>query len=74
MVAQDCVCNGKHFLLFQSESVDLAMQILDGYDVRGFKINVEKAKFEQKGQFDPKKRGKKLSNKEKKDLKERQQK
>lgn len=58
----------------KSESVSLALQILDGYDVRGKKIKVELAKFEMKGEFDPSKKKRKLSNKEKKKIKEKQEK
>ena len=57
----------------QSESVDLALQILDGSYVRDHMISVEKAKFEMKGSFDPKKK-KRLNNKQKKKLKEKQEK
>jgi len=53
--------------------VDLALNILDGWDIRGNAIRVERAKFELKGEFDPKKKKKKLSNKAKQKLKERQQ-
>ncbi|KAK0053314.1 HIV Tat-specific factor 1 [Biomphalaria pfeifferi] len=56
------------------ESVNLALQILDGMDIRGNKISVERAKFEMKGEFDPSKKKKKLNNKAKQKLKERQQK
>ena len=59
--------------LFQSESVDLALQLLDDSDIRGHKIHVEKARFEMKGDYDPNKRKhKKLSNKEKRKAKENQ--
>lgn len=58
----------------QVESVELALKILDGYEVRGNKIHVERAKFTMKGNFDPSKKRKKLTNKEKKRLKEKQQK
>jgi HIV Tat-specific factor 1 len=61
-------------LYIQPESVQLALQILDGTDIRGCKICVERAKFEMKGNFDPAKKKKKLSNKAKQKLKERQQK
>ncbi|GAB1600498.1 HIV Tat-specific factor 1 homolog [Argonauta hians] len=56
------------------ESVSLALQILDGYDVRGKTIKVEMAKFEMKGKFDPSKKKRKLTNKEKKKFKEKQDK
>ena len=64
-----CSC----YLLLQSESVDLALQLLDESELRGHKIHVEKAKFEMKGNYDPNKRKyKKLSNKEKRKAKENQ--
>ena len=47
--------------------------MLDEYDVRGHRISVEVAKFELKGKFDPKKR-KKISGREKKRIKEQQEK
>lgn len=47
--------------------------MLDEYDVRGYKIHVERASFEMKGNYDPNKRKyKKLSNKEKRKAKENQ--
>jgi len=54
--------------------VDLALKILDGSNVHGSTISVERAKFELKGDFDPSKKKKKLSNKAKRKMKERQQK
>ena len=62
------------FFFFQQESVDLALKILDGSNVHGSTISVERAKFELKGDFDPSKKKKKLSNKAKRKMKERQQK
>ncbi|CAG5133244.1 unnamed protein product, partial [Candidula unifasciata] len=56
------------------ESVQLAFQIIDGMELRDHKVTVERAKFQMKGSFDPKKKKKKLSNKAKQKLKERQQK
>ncbi|CAL1532807.1 unnamed protein product [Lymnaea stagnalis] len=56
------------------ESVTLAFQLLDGKELRGKTISVERARFELKGQFDPKKKKKKLSNKAKQKMKEKQQK
>jgi hypothetical protein len=57
-------------ILFQVDSVDLAMKLLDGYDHRGHKLHVERAKFQMKGNFDPslklkkqKKKGKERLNK-----------
>ena len=61
-------------IFLQVESVDLALKLLDGSELRGSKIHVEKAKFTMKGEFDPSKKRKKLTNKEKKKMKEKQQK
>ncbi|ELU04565.1 hypothetical protein CAPTEDRAFT_225820 [Capitella teleta] len=58
----------------KAESVDLALEILDGNDIRGNRVTVERAKFELKGQYDPKKKRRKLTNKEKKRIKEKQEK
>ncbi|XP_064628383.1 17S U2 SnRNP complex component HTATSF1-like [Lineus longissimus] len=55
------------------ESVDLALQILDGSDCKGSTIHVEKANFSVKGDYDPKLR-KKLSNKQKRKIKLQQEK
>ncbi|RWS10083.1 HIV Tat-specific factor 1-like protein [Dinothrombium tinctorium] len=52
------------------ESVDLALQILDGYDVRGKKIKVERAKFTLKGEYDPNKKPKRAK-KDKQKMKKR---
>jgi HIV Tat-specific factor 1 len=35
------------------ESVDLALNVLDGYDVRGKQIKVQRAQFELKGEYNP---------------------
>ena len=52
--------------------MDLALKILDGCDVRGHKIKVERASFHMKGNYDPSKKKKKLSNKEKRKFREKQ--
>ncbi|OWF41338.1 HIV Tat-specific factor 1-like [Mizuhopecten yessoensis] len=54
------------------ESVELAMKFLDDSELRGHKVKVELAKFSMKGDFDPNKRKKKLSNKDKRKFKEKQ--
>ena len=46
------------------ESVELALTILDGSDFKGKVISVERAKFELKGEYDPKLNPKKLSKKQ----------
>jgi hypothetical protein len=56
----------------QQESVELALNILDGSNVNGNTISVERAKFQLKGDFDPTKKKKKLSNKAKRKMKEKQ--
>ncbi|KAK2183167.1 hypothetical protein NP493_321g00001 [Ridgeia piscesae] len=56
------------------ESVDLALQIIDGYELRGHRLSVEVAQFELKGAYDPSKKKKKLSNREKKRMKKQQEK
>ncbi|KAI1711106.1 RNA recognition motif domain-containing protein [Ditylenchus destructor] len=55
------------------ESVQLALQILDGWDLDGHKVHVERAKFELKGAFDPSKKKKKLTVAQKKKFFENQQ-
>lgn len=47
------------------ESVDLAIKLLDGYDFKGKKIKVERAKFQMKGAYDPKLKPKMKKRKEK---------
>jgi len=46
------------------ESVQLALTILDGSEVEGKVITVERAKFEMKGEYDPKLKPKKLTKKQ----------
>lgn len=43
-----------YFLLsLQVESVQLALNLLDGCDVRGNKINVNRAEFQMRGEYNP---------------------
>ena len=49
------------------------MNILDGYEFKGHKISVERAKFELKGNYDPTKKKRKLSKHEKKKFQEKQE-
>jgi HIV Tat-specific factor 1 len=60
--------------LFQVESVDLALKLLDGYELRGHKLHVERAKFQMKGNYDPNLKPKKRKKKEKEKLKKIQEK
>jgi len=41
------------FDLLQVESVDLALKILDGSQVRKRTLSVQRAKFQMKGEYDP---------------------
>ncbi|EFO19675.1 HIV TAT specific factor 1 [Loa loa] len=50
----------------KKESVIMALDILDGWNVDGKIISVEKAKFQMKGEFDPLKKKKKLTAAQKK--------
>lgn len=56
------------------ESVDLALKLLDGYDFKNKKIKVERAKFQLKGEYDPKLKPKTKKRKEKQKLKRMQEK
>ncbi|KAK4299036.1 hypothetical protein Pmani_028655 [Petrolisthes manimaculis] len=56
------------------ESVKLALQILDESDVGGRRIRVEPAKFQQKGEYDPKLKPRKKPKKELEKLQRRQEK
>ncbi|KAG4072522.1 hypothetical protein HA402_004611 [Bradysia odoriphaga] len=55
------------------ESVDLALNLLDGSDVRGKRIKVQRAKFEMRGQYNPTLKPKKKK-KDKEKLKKMQEK
>jgi len=67
-------CSLCNMFVVQSESVDLALQILDGAELRGHTVSVEHAKFELKGQYDPTKKRRKLTKQEKKKFREKQDK
>ncbi|XP_076048068.1 RRM1_TatSF1_like and RRM2_TatSF1_like domain-containing protein barc [Oratosquilla oratoria] len=56
------------------ESVTLALQILDGYDVGGKKIKVERAKFTLKGDYNPSLKPRKRKKKDLEKLKKKQEK
>ncbi|KAG5879444.1 hypothetical protein JTB14_027681 [Gonioctena quinquepunctata] len=56
------------------ESVELALKLLDGNDLNGQKIKVERAKFQMKGEFDPKLKPKMKKKKDKLKLKKQQEK
>lgn len=52
--------------MFQKESIDLALKFLDETEMRGYKIHVEIARFEMKGEFDARKKKKKSKDYKKK--------
>ncbi|CAI4227699.1 unnamed protein product [Auanema sp. JU1783] len=56
----------------KKESVDLALQILDGFMLKNREVKVEKAHFEIKGDYDPTKKRKKMSASQKKIYMDRQ--
>lgn len=65
--------SGDSLLLFarvslQKESVALAMRVIDESEVRGYKLHVEAARFELKGQYDASKKKKKSKDYKKKML------
>ncbi|KAM9326147.1 17S U2 SnRNP complex component HTATSF1 [Gastrophryne carolinensis] len=48
------------------ESVDLALKILDDYEIRGYRLHIESAKFQLKGAYDASKKKKKAKDYKKK--------
>lgn len=56
------------------ESVDLALKLLDGSDLKGNKIKVERAHFQMKGDYNPSLKPKKRKKKELEKIKKMQQK
>ena len=50
------------------------MQILDGWNLNGNTVHVEKAQFQQKGEFDPTKKKRRLTPAQKKKFFDQQQK
>lgn len=65
-----CVCPLKPTfsitLSLQKESVPLAVRLIDESEVRGYKLHVEAARFELKGQYDASKKKKKSKDYKKK--------
>ncbi|XP_067907051.1 HIV Tat-specific factor 1 [Heterodontus francisci] len=57
----------------KKESIDLALKFLDETEVRGYKLHVEVAKFEMKGQYDASKKKKKSKDYKKKLLLQKKQ-
>lgn len=56
------------------ESVELALSLLDGSDFKGHKLKVERAKFQMKGEYDPKLKPKMKKRKDKLKFKKMQEK
>ncbi|KAF7282764.1 hypothetical protein GWI33_001915 [Rhynchophorus ferrugineus] len=56
------------------ESVALALNLLDGYNYKGRKLKVERAKFQLRGEYDPKLKPKMKKKKDKLKLKKQQEK
>lgn len=50
----------------KKESVPLALKLLDDYEIRGYKLHVEHAQFQLKGEYDAKKKKKKCKDYRKK--------
>ena len=63
-----------NYFFLQRESVELALQILDDYQVGNKKIHVELAKFQLKGEYDPKRKPKKKKKKELEKMQKKQEK
>lgn len=63
------------FFILQKESVELALNLLDGYDYKGHKLRVERARFTMKGDaYDPSLKPKKKKKKDKEKMKKLQEK
>lgn len=54
------------FIFKQRESVQLALRLLDEAEIRGYKLHVEVAKFQLKGEYDASKKKKKCKDYKKK--------
>lgn len=53
-IKRDCLWFNFFLLLsFQVESVELALNVLDGTELRGKKVSIERAQFQQKGEYNP---------------------
>lgn len=66
--------NLRAWVCSQKESVDMALNLLDGYDVRGRKIKIERARFTMKGEaYDPNLKPKKKRRKDKEKIKKMQE-
>lgn len=71
---QDCFKGDALCTYIKIESVDLALKLLDGSDLKGNKIKVERASFQMKGDYNPALKPKKKKKKELEKIKKMQQK
>ncbi|XP_050685199.1 HIV Tat-specific factor 1 [Leptidea sinapis] len=71
---QNCFKGDALCTYIKLESVELALNLLDGSDVKGNKIKVEKAHFQLKGEYNPALKPKKKKKKELEKIKKMQQK
>lgn len=71
---QNCFKGDALCTYIKIESVDLALNLLDGSDYKGNKIKVERAHFQMKGDYNPALKPKKKKKKELEKLKKMQQK
>ncbi|KAJ8724165.1 hypothetical protein PYW07_008145 [Mythimna separata] len=70
----DCFKGDALCTYIKIESVDLALKLLDGSDLKGNKIKVERASFQLKGDYNPALKPKKKKKKELEKIKKMQQK
>lgn len=70
---QNCFKGDALCTYIKIESIDLALKLLDGSDLKGNKIKVEKAQFELKGKYNPALKPKKKKKKELEKIKKMQQ-
>ncbi|XP_013193722.1 HIV Tat-specific factor 1 [Amyelois transitella] len=71
---QNCFKGDALCTYIKIESVDLALKLLDGSDLKGSKVKVERAHFQLKGEYNPALKPKKKKKKELEKLKKMQQK
>ncbi|XP_075983008.1 RRM1_TatSF1_like and RRM2_TatSF1_like domain-containing protein barc [Anticarsia gemmatalis] len=71
---QNCFKGDALCTYIKIESVDLALKLLDGSDLKGNKIKVERAHFQMKGDYNPALKPKKKKKKELEKIKKMQQK
>ncbi|XP_047034208.1 HIV Tat-specific factor 1 [Helicoverpa zea] len=71
---QDCFKGDALCTYIKIESVDLGLKLLDGSDLKGNKIKVERASFQMKGDYNPALKPKKKKKKELEKIKKMQQK